>query len=75
MAMHAGITGGTSGTVFNVAGTRVGVHVIPPGSSGSSDKDSVARMSSTVLHPPRPEPEVRQFNSVWEVLYQVGGAL
>ena len=38
MAMHAGITGSMSGTVFNVAGTRKGVHVIPPGlSSGSSN--------------------------------------
>ena len=27
MAMHAGITGSTSGTVFNIAGTRVGVHI------------------------------------------------
>ena len=34
--MHAGITGNTSGTVFNVAGTRVGVHVLPSGSNSEA---------------------------------------
>ena len=62
MAMRAGITGSTSGTVFNVAGTRVGVHVMPPGSSTSSSSGNGAVVTSTskVKLPPGPAPEVKK---------------
>ena len=37
MAVQAGMSGGTSSsTVFNVAGTRVGVLVLPPARSGAA---------------------------------------
>ena len=60
MAMHAGMTGSTSGTVFNVAGTRVGVHVMPPGSSRSSSGNGAVMPSTPiVVLPPGSVPEVR----------------
>ena len=66
MAMHAGITGSTFGTVFNVAGTRVGVHVVPPGSRSSSANGAVMPSTSTVVLPPGSVPEVRSLtNQSW----------
>ena len=57
MAMHAGMTGSTSGTV---AGTRVGVHVMPPGSSRSSSGNGAVMPSTPiVVLPPGSVPEVR----------------
>ena len=44
MSMHAGVTGSTSGTVFNVAGTRIVVSPSRPSGSGA-----VLQSTSTVL--------------------------
>ena len=59
MAVHAGMTETTSGTVFNVAGTRVGVHIVPPRSNRSSGSGAVIPSTSAVGISASSESEVR----------------